>query len=59
MAHCFAQKHTGRAAIDVSQPGGLIRAEAAADNGVITEVFITGKVSLGDMKQYVPSSGLS
>ena len=45
------RKGSGTAVTQVAQPGGTIRAEAAADHGTVTEVRITGTVRMGDEKQ--------
>ena len=42
------RRGNGRVLIPVVQPGGTIRAEAAAENGTVTETAITGTVFLGE-----------
>ena len=41
---------TGTAAEAVAQPGGTLRAEAAAEQGRVTEGRITGKIRIGEEK---------
>ncbi len=42
-----SKKRDGILAIDIQQPGGIIRAEAEANNGLVTDIRITGRVRIG------------
>ena len=42
-----SKKRDGITAIDIQQPGGIIRAEAEANNGLVTDIRITGRVRIG------------
>ena len=45
------RKGNGKAVTQVPQPGGILRAEASAENGTATEVRITGTVHIGKEKE--------
>ena len=44
------RRGNGTAAAQVAQPGGILRAESAAAQGIVTEVRITGTVRTGEEK---------
>ena len=55
IAAAEALRTGGKVSVSVPQPGGIIRAEAAAENGTVTEVSITGTVLIGkEPKQLIP-----
>ena len=45
------RRGSGTVTVRVEQPGGVLRAEATAEQGRVTEVRITGKVRIGEEKQ--------
>ena len=48
IAAAEALRAGGKVSVPVPQPGGIIRAEAAAENSAVTEVSITGNVLIGE-----------
>ena len=45
------RKGSGTVETQVIQPGGILRAEAAAEQGTVTEIRITGRVRIGEEKE--------